>query len=136
MIHFKLLSGVVIILMRIVILYRCALSIRQHVSQPRLVHLPLQMHGRPATQPPATVSTADDVKTDTRVATAGADRAVRQVSYEKLCLAVGKCEDGHSSRCRWRKQPMESFRQMSYKRNIILVQFNSLCEPLKSALGM
>ena len=34
-----------------------------------------------ATQPPATVSTADDVKTDTRVATAGADRAVRQVTY-------------------------------------------------------
>ena len=33
-----------------------------------------------ATQPPATVSSADDVKTDTRVATAGAGRAVRQVS--------------------------------------------------------
>ena len=34
-----------------------------------------------ATQPPATVSTADNVKTDTRVATAGAEWAVRQVSY-------------------------------------------------------
>ena len=39
-----------------------------------------------ATQPPATVSTADDVKTDTRVATAGADRAVRQVSCQTSCL--------------------------------------------------
>ena len=46
-----------------------------------------------ATQPPATVSTTDDVKTDTRVATAGAGRAVRQVSYQ----TSSRLEDGQPS---------------------------------------
>ena len=87
MIHFKLLSDVAILF-----------NANCHVIQVHVVDSPARLAARArasspadartaATQPPATVSTADDVKTDTRVATAGAGWPVGQVRYQNSSMS-------------------------------------------------